>query len=101
MWVLGGQVQKYIDALAKQLEEHDEQGPIETVCLLGHLPTDWTSGDRERRQRHELAFSTSGIRVMAYQQLIKDAEASYDEYLRKAEDRGRIKTLRDAIAESA
>ena len=101
MWALGGQVQKYIDALAKQLEEHNELGPIETVCVLGHLPTDWTSGDRERRQRHELAFSTSGIRVMTYQQLIKDAEASYDEYLRKAEDRGRIKTLLDAIDESA
>lgn len=37
---------------------------------------------------------------MTYRRLINDAERSYDEYLRKAEDRGRIKSLLDAIEES-
>ena len=96
-WRLGDQVQKYKDALQKQLDEHDEQGPIEVVCLVGHLPTDWESSNRVRQ---EFALSASGIRVTTYRHLINDAEKSYDQYLRKAEDRGRIKTLLDAIEES-
>lgn len=96
-WVLGGQVQKYMDALRKQADEHNETGPIEAVCLVGHLPSDWTGQGRER----ELSMSVSGIRVMTYRSLINDAEKSYDEYLRKAKDRGRIQSLLDAIDESA
>ena len=49
-WTLGDQVQKYIDALNKQVVEHDEQGPVEAVCLVGHLPTDWTPQDRGQRE---------------------------------------------------
>ena len=96
-WELGGQVQKYVDALNKQIEEHREYGPVEAVCLLGHLPTDWTS---QNQVQDELNLSTRGIRVMTYRSLINDAEKSYDQYLRKAEDRGRIKTLLDEIEKS-
>ena len=92
-FALGDQVRKYIRALSKQLREHKEEGPIEAVCLLGHLPTDWEA-------QQERALDEAGIRLMTYQQLIKDAEASYDEYLRKDTDRGRIKTLLAAIEES-
>ena len=96
-WLLGNQVQKYLDALKKQIEEHKEYGPVEAVCLIGHLPTDWTS---QNQRQDELNLTTRGIRVMTYRSLINDAEKSYYEYLRKAEDRGRIKTLLDAIDES-
>ena len=96
-WALGGQVQKYIDALNKQIEEHKEHGPVEAVCLLGHLPTNWNS---KSLVQDELQLSTSGIRVMTYRGLINDAEKSYDQYLQKAEDRGRIKTLLDEIEKS-
>lgn len=96
-WTLGAQVQKYMDGLTKQLNEHKEQGPVEVVCLVGHLPTDWTPQDQHRQ---ELGMSVRGIRVMTYRSLINDAEKSYDEYLRKAEDRGRINALLDAIEES-
>lgn len=96
-WQLGDQVQKYVDALRKQIEEHQEYGPIETVCLLGHLPTDWNS---QNQSQGELSLSTRGIRVMTYRSLINDAEKSYDQYLHKAEDRGRIKTLLDEIEKS-
>lgn len=96
-WVLGGQVQKYIDALNKQIEEHKEHGSVEAVCLLGHLPTNWTS---KNLVQDELQLSTSGIRVMTYRGLINDAEKSYDEYLRRAEDRSRIQTLLDEIEKS-
>ena len=96
-WTLGDQIQKYMDALGKQVVEHNEQDPVEAVCLVGHLPTDWTPQDRGQR---ELSMTVRGIRVMTYRSLINDAEKSYDEYLRKAEDRGRIKSLLDAIEES-
>lgn len=96
-WKLGDQVQKYVNALKKQIEEHQDHGPVEAVCLLGHLPTDWTS---QNQRQDELNLTTRGIRVMTYRSLIHDAENSYDEYLRKAEDRGRIKTLLDEIDES-
>ena len=96
-WMLGGQVQKYIDALKKQIEEHKDHGPVEAVCLLGQLPTNWTS---ESLVQDELKLSTSGIRVMTYRGLINDAEKSYDEYLRRAEDRSRIQTLLEEIEKS-
>jgi len=96
-WLLGNQVQKYLDALKKQIEEHQEYGPVEAVCLIGHLPTDWTSPNR---RQDELNLTTRGIRVMTYRSLINDAEKSYDQYLRKTEDRGRIKALLDAIEDS-
>jgi len=96
-WLLGNQVQKYLDALKKQIEEHQEYGPVEAICLIGHLPTDWTSPNR---RQDELNLTTRGIRVMTYRSLINDAEKSYDQYLRKTEDRGRIKALLDAIEDS-
>ncbi len=96
-WDIGLQVQKYIDALEKQIEEHKERGPVEVVCLLGHLPTNWNS---KSLVQDELKLSTSGIRVMTYRGLINDAEKSYDEYLRRAEDRGRIQALLDEIEKS-
>jgi len=94
---LSDQVQKYMAALSKQIVEHGEDGPIEAVCLLGQLPSDWTT---ENRDRHELSLNVLNIRVMTYRSLINDAEKSYDQYLRKAEDRGRIKTLLDEIDKS-
>ena len=97
-WKLGDQVQKYMDALRKQIKEHQEHGPVEAVCLLGHLPTDWNS---QNQAQDELNLNTRGIRAMTYRSLINDAEKSYDEYLRKAEDRGRIKKLLDEIDESS
>ncbi len=37
------------------------------------------------------------IRVITYQQLIRDAEASYQQYLEKSKAKGRIKKLLDEI----
>lgn len=91
------QVQKYMNALTKQIVEHQEHGPVEAVCLLGQLPTDWTAQNQDRQ---ELSLNVLNIRVMTYRSLINDAEKSYDRYLRKAEDRGRIKKLLDEIEES-
>ncbi len=89
------QVSKYISALRKQLREADEDGSIEAVCLVGKELRDWE--DAESRQEWEKALEAKHIRVITYQKLIRDAEASYQKYLEKSKDKGRIKKLLDEI----
>lgn len=89
-WSLAGQVQRYINALDKQLDVHRERAPIEAICLVGRLPEDMS-------EKQENGLNMAGIRIITYQQLIKDAENSYGDYLAKAEDKGRIRKLLDAI----
>ena len=96
--VLMGQVEKYIQALRKQLKEANENGAIEAICLVGKELKEWD--DPDRRQKSERALEAKNIKAITYQQLIKDAEASYQGYLSKTADKGRIKTLLDAIEES-
>ena len=92
------QVDKYIQALRKQLQEADENGPIEAICLVGKGLRQWS--DPERRQESERALAAKNIKVITYKQLMNDAQASYKSYLEKEEDKGRIKKLLDAIEES-
>ena len=92
---LMGQVDKYIRALRKQLRVAKEAGAIEAVCLVGKELSDWE--DAETRQESENALEAKHIRVITYQQLIRDAEASYQQYLEKSKAKGRIKKLLDEI----
>ena len=92
------QVDKYIRALEKVLKESNESASIETICLVGKELIDWENP--ERRRESERSMEARNIRVITYQQLIKDAEASYRDYLEKREERGRIKKLLDEIEAS-
>ena len=76
----------------------NESGSIEAICLVGKELREWD--DPERRQRSEKALEAKNIKVITYQQLIKDAQTSYQSYLAKAADKGRIKKLLDAIEKS-
>ena len=96
--ILMGQVNKYRNALKKQLERVGEFPAIEVICLVGKEPSEW--GDSVGRQESENSLAAKNIRVVTYQQLIRDAEMSYKSYLAKAADKGRIKKLLDAIEES-
>ena len=89
------QVSKYISALRKQLREANEDGSIEAICLVGKEPRDWE--DAESRQEWEKALEAKHIRVITYQQLIREAGASYQKYREKSKDKGRIKKLLDEI----
>ena len=90
-----GQVNKYKRALRKQLRAANVNEPIEAVCLVGKEPSDWE--DAETRRDFENALKALHIRVITYQQLIRDAEVSYQQYLEKSKKRGRIKKLLDEI----
>ena len=89
------QVDKYMQALSKQLKKAGESVSIEAICLVGKELSDWET--LERRQMSEKSMSARNIRVVTYQQLIKDAESSYRQYLEKRQDKGRIKRLLDEI----
>ena len=92
---LSGQVYKYIRALRKQLREANEDGAVEAICLVGKELSD--GEDSESRQEIERSLAAKNIRVITYKQLIRDAEASYQHYLEKSKDIGRIRRLLDEI----
>ena len=89
------QVDKYIQALRKQLSETNESGSVEAICLVGKELRDWETP--ERRQDSERSLDGKHMRVITYQQLIRDAEASYQQYLKKEKNKGRIKRILDKI----
>ena len=80
------QVDKYIQALTKLLREANESISIEVICLVGADLSDWE--DSERRQMSEKSMNARNIRVITYQQLIKDAEESYQAYSCKSKRQG-------------
>lgn len=90
---LGAQVDKYISALQKILDElgrGDEA--IEAVCLVGKKLSDWNTP--KRRQESIYSMAQRGIRVVLYQELIDNAYRSYKKYLTKSEETsGRIFNL--------
>ncbi len=92
---LGEQVDKYISALRKQLGVARESESIEAICLVGKDLNDWDTPDR--RQESERLLDAKNIRVITYQQLIRDAEASYRQYLEKSKGKGKIKKILDEI----
>ncbi len=96
--VLMEQVEKYIRALRKQVKANSEEGTaIEAICLVGEGLSNWETP--EERQISERTMWVKNIRVITYQQLIKDAEVSYREYLDKKKDKGRLKSILDDIEE--
>ena len=97
-WELGEQVDKYLLALKQELVRANENTAIEAICLVGQLLTGW--GDLEERQKQENMLATNNIRVVTYQQLIKDAQTSYQSYLDRRPDKGRIRKLLDEIDQS-
>ncbi len=92
-----GQVDKYRRALKKQAEDAGEDGPIETICLVGTKLKDWDS--EKGKEESEKTLEAKNIRVITYQQLINDAEISYQNYIEKSKEKGRISRLLEAIDE--
>ena len=92
-----GQVDKYRRAIKKQAEDAGEDGPIETICLVGTKLKDWDS--EKGKEESEKTLEAKNIRVITYQQLINDAEISYQNYIEKSKEKGRISRLLEAIDE--
>ena len=84
------QCDKYRKALAKILRSIDkEHEPIEVVCVVGRPLSDW--GDNPQyREESVAAMEKKHIRVVLYQELIDSAERSYQAFLEKKKEAGRI-----------
>ena len=93
------QVKKYKKAVKKELKAHNEEGSIEVICLVGGGLSGWD--DPESKQEDEQSLLAQDIRVITYQQLIKDAENSYQAYLDKRKEKGRIQELLQAIDDTS
>ena len=89
------QVGKYKDAVESQLRAHNEVGSVEVICLVGTGLIGWDNP--ENKSNDERSLLAQNARVVTYQQLIKDAEVSYQTYLEKRVERGRIQELLQAI----
>ena len=77
------------------MRKANEIDSVETICLVGCELRDW--GTSESKKLSEDTLKPRNIRVVTYQQLIKDAEIAYRNYLEKSIDRGRIRKLLNAI----
>ena len=83
------QVGKYRTALQKQLDKSgDGDDSIEIVCIVGEELKQWTNPSERLRSKRMLA--EGDIRVLLYQELIKDAVQIYKDFLQKKGDAGRI-----------
>ena len=89
------QIDKYIEALRKQLSLVNQGESVEAVCLVGRELSDWETP--ERRQSSNKLLEAKNIRVVTYQQLIKDAEIAYQQYLNFGVKRSKIKRLLEEI----
>ena len=93
--VLLNQVDKYREAVRKQARLVGDEDTIETICLVGTELKDWST--KELKEESVKTLQPKNIRVVTYQQLIRDAEVSYNNYLEKSRERGRINKLLEAI----
>lgn len=95
--VLAKQIDKYRKALIKLLSSTDRKNePYEFICVVGKDLTDWKTPDEMKVSKETLAARNA--RVFTYEQLIDSAYKSYQEYLAKTKDKGRIFNLIKQIA---
>ena len=92
------QVRKYIDAVRSKLKKMDEQpDPLETVCIVGELPYGWD--DLEVKRRDEESLRPLSIRIITYDQLIKQAFSAYSKFIKASESTGKLQELINKIRE--
>ncbi len=90
---LMAQCDKYRKALFKILETiHQDHEPIEVVCVVGKPLKDWGENPKDRDESIA-SLEKKHIRVVLYQELINSAEKSYQAYLDKKKEAGRIYEL--------
>ena len=93
-----GQVDRYRDALRRVLDKAGEKHPnIETVCVVGKPLRDWKTP--RRRQESEDTLRPKGIRVLTYNELIKNAEKAYQSYIDESRSISHLVQILDRIDE--
>ena len=85
------QVEKYGEALRKLVRANGKNEPVEVVCIVGKPLSQWTDTEREERSKRTMA--EQNVRVVLYNQLIEDAYRSYQAFLDKNREAGRVYRL--------
>ncbi|MCY3841643.1 MAG: ATP-binding protein [Gammaproteobacteria bacterium] len=95
---LESQVTGYIAELKKELAKSANDNaslPIEAVCVVGRLPSEWT--DEATRQSGEQSLRPLGIRVVTYDELIDNAYQAYGRFLEASASKSKLRELMDQI----
>ena len=93
------QVEKYGEALRKLVRANGKNEPVEVVCIVGKPLSQWTDTEREERSKRTMA--EQNVRVVLYNQLIEDAYRSYQAFLDKNREAGRVyRLIRDIETEA-
>ena len=91
-----GQVDRYRDALRQVLSEAGQQNPnIESVCVVGKPLRDWK--DSGQRRESEDTLRPKGIRVLTYNELIRNAEKAYQSYVDESRKVSHLVQILDRI----
>ena len=93
------QVEKYGEALRKLVRVTGKNEPVEVVCIVGKPLAQWTDTEREERSKRTMA--EQNVRVVLYNELIEDAYRSYQAFLDKNREAGRVyRLIRDIETEA-
>lgn len=86
------QVRRYISAVKKKLREINDSYPVvETVCIVGKQPVEWSNP--EVKEEDERSLGVYSIRVITYSELIKNAQSAYLKFTQVSESVGKIRKL--------
>ena len=69
--------------------------PVEAVCIVGVLPRGWD--DRAERRRDEESLRPHSIRIITYDELIKNAYSAYAKYIEVSVQTSEIRDLIERI----
>ena len=91
------QLKTYIKAVKAEISKDPEERdlPVEGVCLVGELPRGWD--DIRERKADEESLRPHRIRVMTYDELIKNAESAYAKFLEATGKTEKLNVLLDRI----
>ncbi|QWU16224.1 Histidine kinase-, DNA gyrase B-, and HSP90-like ATPase [Paenibacillus sophorae] len=90
-WELGKQIDKYRDAMQKILDESGAKEPLEFICVLGKPLKGWENS--KKREEDVDKLKRQDARVVLYPELIRNAMQSYQSYLSKSKNAGRLYDL--------
>jgi hypothetical protein len=84
------QVSKYRNALEEYLQFSNVEEPVEVVCVVGRGLGDWANARDKERSLGTLRVQN--MRVVTYEELLKNSRAAYGEFLDKCQSPGIVET---------
>ena len=91
------QIIKYRTGVSQVLASHGSgDDPLEFICVIGRPLSDWSSQNGRQTSADTLAGAKA--RVVMYDQLIRNADQAYRDYLEREQEAGRVHRLISSIS---